>query len=408
MLPFPLFLACKYLRPKRTVLSVVTVLSMLGVLLGVAILIIVLSVMSGFDRMWREKILSFKPHLTVTSPYGTLVNEEELCRRIEVLPGITGVAPVVVTRVLLRHGERTAAPVVIGLDAARARGISRIPEKIIAGTFRLDDESMTLGIDLAAQLNLVPNERGLLYSSRSVVAQDEFYLPEELAVSGIFDMGMRDYDAEFVLTSLEVARDLVGLDRGGVHALYVMTDDPMRYTAHRERLQEELGFRYRVSSWEDEDRVLLEAIKTEKSLMFILLAFIAVVAVFCVTNTLIVVTVQKTREIGLLKALGFANWRIMAAFVCFGWIQCLVGILGGIAVSLLILFNLKGIVRALAALNMEVFPKHIYGLSEIPSVISRQEILAVSLLVLGFCTLSSLFPAWRAARLDPVEALRHE
>jgi lipoprotein-releasing system permease protein len=143
-------------------------------------------------------------------------------------------------------------------------------------------------------------------------------------------------------------------------------------------------------------------------MMFLLLVFITIVAIFCVTNTLIVITVQKTNEIGLLKALGFPSGKIMGAFVWLGWIQCIVGIVAGVGVGLLVLNNLHNIVALLQQMNIEVFPKAIYGLSEIPWETSTGEIVRIALFVLVFCTLSSILPAYRAARLDPVQALRQE
>ena len=408
MMPFSLFLALKYLRPKRSFTSVVTVISVLGVLLGVAILVIVLSVMTGFDNMWREKILSFKPHLTVVSRHGVIENEESLCRRIEGVEGVTGAAASIETRVLMQHEGRTAAPIVIGMDPRRAAKVTRVPEHMSAGSFLLEDGGAVLGADLAARVGLAVGDRPLVYSPMNVLSSEEVYLPEELTVSGVFNLGMRDFDSGFVLTSLDVARELVGLDRGAL-AVYVMTSDPFRFDTVAQRVSEEIGPGYTIRTWKEVDSVLFEALQHEKTMMFVLLVFITIVAIFCVTNTLIVITVQKTNEIGLLKALGFSSCRIMGAFVWHGWIQCLAGTAAGIGVGLAVLHNLRRIMDWLmSAMDIEVFPKEIYGLSEIPWSTSFSELAHIALFVMAFCTLSSILPAYRAARLDPVEALRHE
>jgi lipoprotein-releasing system permease protein len=296
---------------------------------------------------------------------------------------------------------------VLGVDPDRAASVSEVSRHIDFGEFRLDADQAVIGLDLANQMGLRVGSRVLAYSPLSVMSPDELYLPKELAISGIFNMGMRDFDGSFVLTSLEAARGLVGLETG-VHAIYVMTEDPFRFDHFAALVEQALGPGCTVQTWKDVDRLLFDALSHEKTMMFLLLVFITVVAIFCVTNTLIVITVQKTNEIGLLKALGFSSGKIMTAFVWHGWIQCLVGTGAGIGAGLLILHNLKRIVSFLTLFNVEVFPKAIYGLSEIPWSTSFGELARIALFVMVFCTLSSFLPAYRAARLDPVQALRQE
>lgn len=409
MTAFPLFLALKYLRPKRSFVSIVTLISVLGVLLGVAILVIVLSVMTGFDDMWREKILSFKPHLTVYGRYGALADVETLSARLDELPGIQGVSPAIESLVLVQHHGLTEAPVMLGLDPDRAGRVTRVAEQAFMkqGRFDLNGNQVVLGVDLARRLGARVGSTLLIHSPQNVTSQDSLYLPEEAEVAGIFDLGMRDFDSQFLLCSLSLARDLTGLDEGA-HALYVMTSDPFRFGAFQQQVQGALGDGYVVRTWQEIDAMLFSALSHEKTIMFVLLVFITIVAIFCVTNTLIVITVQKTHEIGLLKALGFSAGKIMAAFVWLGWLQCLVGIAAGLGAGLLVLTHLNVIVDMLTSFDVQVFPKEIYGLSEIPWRTSPSELLRVGLFVMVFCTLSSLLPACRAARMDPVEALRKE
>ena len=407
MFPFSLFLAFKYLKPKRSFISVVTVFSVVGVLLGVAILVIVLSVMTGFDNMWREKILSFKPHLTVTSRYGTIEDDEGLCAQIASIDGITGVAASIESRVMVQHAGRLTAPVLLGITPERASSVSKIPENMLTGTFNIEDDGLVIGGDLASQLGVLAGDLLLVHSPMSVMAQDEIHLPEELEVAGVFDLGMRDFDGGFVLTSIGVARDLVGLD-SGAYSIYVMTEDPFKFDAFAQTVRDVIGPRYAVRTWQEVDRLLFNALAHEKTMMFILLAFITVVAIFCVTVTLIVIVVQKTGEIGLLKALGVPTWKILLAFLVHGWVQCLIGTALGIGAGLLVLTNLSNIVDGLARCNVPVFPKEIYGLDGIPWETSASDLIQICVMVMVVCTLSCIVPVVRAALLDPVEAFRQE
>ncbi len=410
-MPFALFLALKYLKPKRSFTSAVTVISVLGVVLGVAIVIIVRAVMTGFGDMWREKILAFKPHLTITADSGLIEDDQALCTRIEGVPGLLTASPSVEMRVLAEHNRRIVAPVVVGVDPERADRLTpKLLDSLVAGAYDLTGDNVVLGLDLAAQLDVGVGDSILLYSPMNLVAHDEVYLPEELTVSGIFNLGQRDFDSGFVLTSLAVARDLMGLQRGAytIHVKTANPEDPVVFGRYAGRLRALLGPGYSVRTWQEIDRDLFAALAVEKNMMVILLMFITVVAIFCVTNTLIVITVQKTDEIGLLKALGFSSQQILWTFVLHGWIQCLIGAAAGIGVAFLVLHNLQHLVDSLAHFGLQVFPKSVYGLDEIPWRVETGEVFEIAVSVILFCTLASIVPAWRAARLDPVQALRRE
>ena len=405
---FPLFLALKYLRPKRSVISVVTFISVVGVVLGVAIIIIVRAVMTGFGDMWREKILDFKPHIMVTPNGGVIENEEDVCTRLEQVPGIIAVSPGLETRVLVENRRRVVAPLIIGTDPDRVRSVMKL-NRMFSGEFDIEGDSAVLGRDLAADLGVSVGDTILVYSPMNLVHQDEIYFPEKLTVTGIFDSGQRDFDSGFVITSIAVARDLMGM-KSGVYSIHLKVDTPQNMAAFDRIVGDVRALlpRYAVRTWQEIDSQLFNALAVEKNMMVLLLMFITVVAIFCVTNTLIVLTEQKTDEIGLLKALGFSSRQVMGAFVLHGWIQCLVGTVLGIGAALLILENLQNLVNGLARFGVEVFPKSIYGLDAIPWRVVPSEVAVVAAAVILFCTVASFLPAWRAARLDPVTALRKE
>ena len=407
-MPFPIFLALKYLRPKRSVISVVTFISVVGVVLGVAIIIIVRAVMTGFGDMWRDKILDFKPHITISAHGGVIEDEEAVCKRLEQIPGITAASPGLETRVLIEHRRRVVAPLIIGTDPLRAQRVMKL-DKLAAGEFNIEGDSAVIGVDLASDLGVMVGDDILIYSPMNLINKDEVYFPERLTITGIFDSGQRSFDSEFVVSSIAVVRDLMGM-KSGVYSIHLKVADPQDHSAFA-RIVNDVRERvpaYAVRTWQEIDNQLFNALAVEKNMMVLLLMFITIVAIFCVTNTLIVLTEQKTDEIGLLKALGFSSGQVMGAFVLHGWIQCLVGTVLGIGAALLILNNLQAMVDGLACLGVEVFPKSVYGLSSIPWRVVPEEIAAVAVAVILFCTVASLLPAWRASRMDPVTALRKE
>lgn len=406
-MPFPLFLALKYLKPKRSVTSVITCVSVLGVLLGVAAVIIVRAVMTGFGDLWERKILDFKPHISIV-PYGsarTIGDEDDLVRRLEAVPGVVAATPEIDTRCLLEHDGRVSAPVVLGVDPVRFSRAYRlgVPR---SGTYDLDGDSIVLGVDLARQLGVWTGDMVTIYSPKTLVDRDEVVLPVKWRVTGIFSSGQRDYDSGFAVASLPNMRDLMGMDGGGVFAVHLKCANPA-VAAEFDRVCEEVRCLTdnRIITWREADRELFNALAVEKNMTALLLMLITVVALFCVMNTLLVLTVQKTPEIGLLKALRFPKRRIMAVFMVHGLVQCTTGVILGLLAAWGVLANLQSIVDKLAHFGIEVFPKSVYGLDSIPYRLVPSDVIWVVGTVYVFGLLASYVPALLAACKNPVDAL---
>jgi lipoprotein-releasing system permease protein len=399
---FPLFLSLKYIRPKRSVASVVTLVSILGVMLGVAVVVIVRSVMTGFGDQWRQKILEFKPHVSIVADAGRLItDEDDYAAAIRKIPGVTCATPEVDSRILLSFDGRVRAPVLIGIgggDFAKSYDVGAP----VAGTFDLEPDSIVIGLELARSLGV------WVGSAVTVCAPplpDEVYLPRKWRVSGIFSSGHYDYDTGYAIANLDSARDLAGIEEG-VLAIHVKTDCPTdgaKFPALVKSIP--VPGRYRVLTWREADRQLFDALAVETNMTAVLLLLISVVALFCVMNTLLVLTVQKTPEIGLLKALGFGKLKIMGVFLAHGLIQCTIGVALGLLASWAVLSNLQRIVEWLAKMGMEVFPPAIYNLEEIPHRIVPSDVVYVVVLIYVFGLMASLVPALLAAAKDPVKAL---
>ena len=402
----PLFLALKYLKPKRSVASAITVVSVLGVMLGVAAVLVVRSVMTGFGEIWEEKILDFKPHVTLLPTHGNVIGGEDvLAARLRRVPGVTCVTPEIDTRVLISSRGRVLAPVIIGVDGDDFASAYRVGEPR-AGSFDLEGDTLLIGATAARSLGVWVGDEVTVYSPKTLIDKDEIFLPVKWRVGGIFSCGQHEYDSGYVVASLPNVRDLMGLE-SGVFAIHVKTDcptDPRRFGAVSAAIAE-IAPNLRQVTWREADREIFNALAVEKNMTALLLSLISLVAVFCVMNTLLVLTVQKTSAIGLLKSIGFRRREIMSVFMVHGLIQCVLGISLGLSASWAILSNLQRIVEWLSRLGLEVFPASVYGLAEIPHHLVPMDVFWVVALVLVFGTLASFVPALIASLKDPVRAL---
>lgn len=402
----PLFLALKYLKPKRSVASAITVVSVLGVMLGVAAVLVVRSVMTGFGEIWEEKILDFKPHVTLLPTHGNVIGgEDAIAARIRRVPGVVCVTPEIDTRVLVSCRGRVLAPVIIGVDGDDFASAYRVGEPR-AGSFDLEGDTLVIGATAARSLGVWVGDEVTVYSPKTLIDKDEIFLPVKWRVGGVFSCGQHEYDSGYVVASLPNVRDLMGLE-SGVFAIHVKTDcptDPRRFGAVSAAIAE-IAPNLRQVTWREADREIFNALAVEKNMTALLLSLISLVAVFCVMNTLLVLTVQKTSAIGLLKSIGFRRREIMSVFMVHGLIQCVLGIALGLSASWAILSNLQRIVEWLSRLGLEVFPASVYGLAEIPHHLVPMDVFWVVALVLVFGTLASFVPALIASLKDPVRAL---
>ncbi len=420
-LPFELLLALRYLRPKRTFVSVITLISVIGVMLGVAVLIIVISVMSGFDRQLREKLLGFNAHLRVVQPGELLSKREDLMARIMANPRVKGVAPFVQGKVLLETqppvgGALVDAPVLRGVDPKREAEVSDLPKSVTNGVFDLRGNGLVLGRELANSLGLRVGDRVSIYSPSNLKkmkdsrrsGKEEAVMPDEYTVKGIFDVGYYEFNANVVITSLANAQDLYELE-DNVHGLQITLNDSNEADPAQVELQRALGLNYVVRTWKDDNSGILNALLVEKNVMFYLLFFIMIVAAFGITSAQITFVVQKTREIGVLKAIGATNGQVRWLFLSQSLIVGVFGVIAGFGLGLLALHYRNNFLDLMNRLTgFELFPRTIYAFDRLPALIVPGDIAIICGGSLFICLLAGLLPAWNAGRLQPVEALRNE
>jgi lipoprotein-releasing system permease protein len=421
-LPFELLLALRYLRPKRTFVSVITLLSIVGVTLGVAVLIIVVSVMNGFNQQTRERILGFLAHLKVYGAGGPLLNRSELEARIRAHGDVTGVAPFVLGQVLIETEPREGVPAQVsgpwlrGLDPASEGQVSILPRSIVEGEFDLRGNGLLVGSELAAALRLHAGDRVSVYSTANLqrmkasrqTGREEAIVPDEYTVRGVFDVGYYEYNAGFIASSLANAQDLYELG-DAIHGLIVKLRDPFAAERVAREIEGQLGRGFVVRTWMEENANLLGAVMVEKNLMIFLLFFIMIVAAFGITAVMITFVVQKTREIGVLKAVGATDFQIMCVFLGQTVPVGVMGVLCGYGLGCLALAYRNEFLFFLRKLTgLELFPAAIYNFNQLPSLMVAADVVVICGGSLLICVLAGVLPAWRAGRLDPVEALRHE
>ena len=398
-------------------------------MLGVTVLILVISVMTGFDRELRQKVIDFDAHILVSSE-DVLRDWRTLKTKIDNTPGVVATAPYIQGPVIVEFQSRRLAPLIRGIDPAQEEKVVPLQKFIKYGKLDLEGESTVLGIELARKLQASIGDKITVYSPGNVgqmldtikklentTGEDEkkavdelrdVILPKELTVTGIFETGHYLHDSEFLLVPVYTGQELYGLG-DALHGITVKTDNPYGAERVKQAIQQFLEPPQYAQTWIDMNRQYFEAVRLERTVMFFLLFFIVVVAAFGIMSTLITVTVQKRREIGIMKALGANIAQIIWIFLGQGTVVGLFGTLTGLGLGMTLIRYRNEFSHWLAStLHIEIFPREVYQFSSIPAEVIPRDVAIICISAFFICSVASLIPAYFAARLDPVKALRYE
>lgn len=409
-MPFEMFVSVRYLKAKRKhrFISFISFISVAGVALGVMALIVVLAVMSGFERDMKEKMIGVYAELNIQER-SVMYGWQDVIKKAETVPNVVAVSPYIIGQVLVRAPRQARGVVVRGIDPAGEGRTTSIKKFIARGDLLASGPGLLVGKELAAEMGLDVGDGVKLVSP---VEMDTPAGPVPVVldrvIAGIFASGMYEYDQSLIYADLDTAQKLFRLV-GGVHGVDVRIRDLDLTDSVKAELKACFPFPYRVSSWKEKNPVLFAAVAMEKKVMFIIVTLIVLVAALNIASTLIMVVMEKTKDIGILKAIGVRPRSIMAIFTAEGAIIGLTGALIGTVTGWLFLEYINPIADFVGWLTgFQLFPASIYNLDRIPVELSWVRIAATAAIALALSTIAAVYPAWKASRLDPVEALRYE
>lgn len=413
--PLPIAIGLRYTRAKRRnhFISFISVVSMIGLVLGVTALITVLSVMNGFERELRERILGMASHATIQALDGSLKDWERVSRRVEETDSrILAVAPYVAGEAMLSAYGNISGALVRGIDPVAEPRVAQIGEHMIRGS--LDDlESgafrIILGYELAIQLGARVGDNVVLMAPQaSVTPAGVLPRMRRFVVAGLFEVGMYEFDRSTAFIHLDDARAVFQTGEG-VTGLRLRLSDMMQAGVVSRDVAGSLGGLFRVSDWTQQHASLFRAIQMEKVVMFIILSLIVAVAAFNIVSTLVMLVTDKQSDIAILRTLGLKPASVMLVFIVQGVIIGAVGVLLGVVGGVSLALNIDVVVPFIERVTGTQFlSADVYYINELPSDLRLQDVLRVSGLAFVLTLLATLFPAWRAARTRPAEALRYE
>ena len=416
-LPFELLVGWRYTRAGRAArrnrfISFISSVSMVGIALGVAALIIVLSVMNGFQKEVRDRMLGVLSHIEVLAYTGAAIdNPTGVQNTLALQPQVLASAPFVLSQVLLAQGEDMRGALVRGIDPAQevlvTDAVALMPPDVLAqlqpGTF-----GVVLGNELARALGVKTGDNiTLVAPGGQVTPAGVVPRMKQLTVVGLLDSGHYEYDASLALLHMDDAQKIFRLE--GPNGIRVKLKDAQQARSVADELTPLLGEDVVVRDWTRANRTWFAAVQIEKRMMFIILTLIVAVAAFNLVSTLVMTVTDKQADIAILRTLGASPGSIMGIFVVQGALVGVIGTLSGLLLGLVVAFNIGSIVPAIeSALGASFLPKDIYLISRMPSDPQWADIGPVVIIALVLALVATLYPSWRASRIDPAEALRHE
>jgi lipoprotein-releasing system permease protein len=426
MTSYEFFISLRYLRARRkqVFVSIITFISIAGIFLGVAALIIVLAVMNGFETDLRNKILGINSHIILMEYSGAMRNHPRVMREVAQVPGVVAATPFIYSQAMLKNGSSVTGIVLRGFsteDALKVINLGKIREG------KLDDlgnqgkkipglkpelaglPGILIGRELAKNLGVFLHETVYVVSP-SGVATPMGMVPrmKPFLVVGIFESGFFEYDSTLAFISLKNCQEFLGMGEM-VTGIEIRVDDIYKADRIAKQIEQRLGFPYWGRNWMEMNKNLFSALKLEKRVMFLILSLIVLVAAFNIISALIMIVMEKNKDIAILKTMGATRAGIMKIFIFQGLIVGAIGTFLGCIAGLAVAFNLEALSRFVENLfGFKILPGDVYYLSELPSQVNYSDVGIIILGTLLISFLSTIYPSWRASRLDPAEALRYE